>query len=436
MFHVGHRIRTTSDIRVPILPLRARQGNVHMGKHIDNGVALNSSDFKDIWDYYATNATIKACVNILRAALFSGELGYDGDVAMDHTTQKMYRNLMERALDWALVVGVIPVTSKVVTQSDGTISKFPCIPEPGVMTIKVKIDETTGECAYMAVRNTGHRSQLLRVGRQGKRNVMVWNTGQSPPGIDGEIKTDLNPLFRRDKYVQQHRRYQTIAAAKLCNPPLHTESKGPSKVDGTGFNWGQHPNTFEGAEVERLTTNDQIADRQIAAKRGGGTHTNWPVSMVGHVGDWEHESVEVPISSNRNVVRVQPPEGPSGLSQMETEAREECLRIFGIPESLFNSTGRASLGHLQVFAFNSSIKRWHRVMRDFINGAVLACNPESALPVITCFPCTELSVLTKMHDADAIDDSLYKKILYHNLGLDMVTDSPATDTVGIKRQRR
>ena len=407
-----------------------------MGKHIDNGVALENDDFKEMWEFYTTNATIKACVNILRAALFSGELGYEGETTMDYTTQKMYRSLMERALDWALVVGVIPVTSKMITQSDGTISKFPCIPEYDFVTIRVRVDDNTGEASYAAVRKMGQRSQLLRVGRNSKRNVMVWNTGQSPPGVDGRIRTDLNPLFRRNKYLQIQRRFQTIASAKLCNPPLHTESKGPNKVDGTGFNWGQHPNSFEGSEVERLTTNDQIAERQIAAKRGIDANTDWPVEMVGRVGEWEHESIEIPISSNRNAVRVQPPEGPTGLPQMENDAREECLRVFGIPESVFNSTGRASLGHLQVFAFNSSIKRWHRVIRDFINGAVLACNPQSALPVITCFPCTELSILTDMHDSGAIDDNLYQRILYHNLGLDVDANSPAKGIESIKRQRR
>ena len=70
---------------------------------------------------------MRSCVSVLRACIFSGEL-----VAQEMTgspvVDRHYRQMLERALDWMLVAGVVPVTTGLIVAPDGGHLRVPVVP--------------------------------------------------------------------------------------------------------------------------------------------------------------------------------------------------------------------------------------------------------------------------------------------------------------------
>lgn len=378
---------------------------------------INAMNLARVWEFYKSNPTVRSCVSVLRACIFSGELvvrGSGGSPVLD----RHCRQLLERALDWMLVLGIIPVTSGTIVGPDGGRVRVPIVPGNDFVILSVTTNPESGHISY-----TGRtRSQGLMGGggtsRRAKRSMMVWDAGKDTPTGEGALSTDMMSLYEREQLLKQYRKYALVAHAARCNPRVYTQAQRKSNGDASGVNWLQPEEVFAESEKERLAAADEILASQVTGRGElSSTQAEWPKSLVGVSRDVDFVPQEFPVSAERDLVRHILPEAPTGIPEMETAARAECLRVFCIPESVFESHGRTAAAHLQDYVFNCTLRKWQSALQAFMDGALAAFDESMPRYDLECMPCVTHDHLSQLYSDGVLSGADYARISDHSLGL-------------------
>lgn len=183
----------------------------------------------------------------------------------------------------------------------------------------------------------------------------------------------------------------------------------------------QPEEVFVESEKERLAAADDVLASQANGKGNWQRSQDiWPQTLVGPSRAEDFVPEEFPISAERDLVRHILPEAPTGIADMEKAARAECLRVFCIPEAVFEAQPRASAAHLQDYVFNCTLRKWQAALQAFIDGALTACDPNMPHYDLECMPCVTHDVLSQLHEDGVLATASYVRIADHSLGLTSV----------------
>jgi hypothetical protein len=377
------------------------------------GKAIDHRQLGRVWDYYRTNTSVRACVNVLRSCILSGGLVTRSGSLPDPVLERHCKRILNHALDWGLVAGVIPVTRGVIQTSEGSRTKVPIVPDNSFINLSVKMDEETGQRCYTAQRRApvaAHTSGTRNI----RKTVLVWDTGQSTPLSNGEIATDLATLASSEILLAIHRKHEMIANAARCNPVLVTQATKRTNSDMGGVNWLQPDDIYEESEQARLAALDKVSGRQASQNF---VETNSVLgSLVGHVHPADTTPREFPLSAERELVRPAMPEAPTRLATMEAVVHKRCLQLLGIPEAVFEATGQSQNGQLQRHLLAGTVNRWRNVLQEFLDGALAMANPTGTQFDIEPVPCIALDEMHNLYEAGIIPLETYQRTLHHTLG--------------------
>ena len=139
-----------------------------------------------VWQYYQSNPTVRACVKVLRACIFAGDLKIRSPGG-SNVIDRHCRQLLERALDWMLVVGIVPVTRGTIVAPDGGKMRVHIVPGNDFVALSVVTNPELGHISYKGKKTSqgilGQSSQA-----RGKRDpVMVWDAGKDTPTSVGTV---------------------------------------------------------------------------------------------------------------------------------------------------------------------------------------------------------------------------------------------------------
>ena len=377
------------------------------------GKPLRREQLDRVWRYYRTNTSVRACVNVLRSCILSGGLVNRDGKAPDPIRERHCKRMLNHALDWALVAGVIPVTRGHIRTSEGNQKKVPVVPGDEFLSISVKMDDDTGQRCYTAQRKAQTALPTSGTGNA-RKAILVWDTGQATPLSNGEIVTDLATLSSSETLLAIHRKHEMIANAARCNPMLVTQAAKKTNSDTAGVNWLQPDDIYEESEQARLATLDNVSGRQ--ASHNFVDTTSVVGSLIDHVQPGEANPREFPLSAERDLVRHAMPEAPTRLATMEVEAHKRCLQLLGIPEAVFEATGQSQNGQLQRHLLAGTVNRWRTVLQEFLDGALAMADSTSTKFDIEPIPCIALDDMHTLYEAGVIPLETYQRTLHHTLG--------------------
>lgn len=381
------------------------------------GKALDREQLCRVWGYYRTNTSVRACVNVLRSCILSGGLVNRNGTAPDPILERHCKRMLNHALDWGLVVGVIPVTRGHLQTSEGNRTKVPVVPGDEFVNLSVKLDEETGQRCYTAQRKVQTALHTSGTGHS-RKAILVWDTGQSTPLSNGEISTDLATLSSSETLLAIHRKHEMIANAARCNPMLVTQASKRTNSDAGGVNWLQPDDIYEQSEQARLAALDKVSGTQ--ANHNFVDATAVLGSLVGHVQPGEANPREFPLSAERDLVRPAMAEAPTRLATMEVAAHKRCLQLLGIPEAVFEATGQSQNGQLQRHLLAGTVNRWRNVLQEFLDGALAMADSTGTKFDIEPIPCIALDDMHHLYEAGVIPLETYQRTLHHTLGTQQV----------------
>ena len=212
---------------------------------------IDSHTLARVWHFYNSNPSVRACVKVSRACIFAGGLKPRSGGG-SHVVDRHCRQLVERALDWMLVVGIVPVTRGTIVAPDGGRMRVPIVPGNDFVELGVVTNPESGHVSYSGKTKShgvmGPSSQI-----RGKRgNVMVWDAGKDTPTGEGALCTDMVSLCEREELLKQYRKFAMIAHEERCNPrvftrprPKETETETRTALIGCSqrtFSWRQKNN--------------------------------------------------------------------------------------------------------------------------------------------------------------------------------------------------
>ena len=378
---------------------------------------IDAGTLARVWQFYKSNPTVRCCVSVLRACIFSGELvvrdGRGSPVVDRHC-----RQVLERALDWMLVAGVVPVTTGSIVAPDGGHLRVPVVPGHDFVVLKVHTNPESGYVSYTGMTRSQGMMGSVSNSRRKKGSVRVWDAGKDTPTGEGTLSTDMVSLCEREDLLKEYRKYALVAHAARCNPRVFTQAQRRATGDSNGVNWMQPEEVFVQSEKERLAAADNVLASQANGKGNWQRSQNmWPQTLVGVARAEDFVPEEFPISAERDLVRHIQPEAPTDIGEMEKAARAECLRVFCIPEAVFEAQPRASAAHLQDYVFNCTLRKWQGALQAFIDGALAACNANMPRYDLQCMPCVTHDVLSQLHNDGVLTTASYARISDHSLGL-------------------
>ena len=185
---------------------------------------IDASTLARVWEFYTSNPTVRSCVSVLRACISSGELvarGGDGSPVVD----RHCRQLLERALDWMLVLGIVPVTSGTIVAPDGGRVSAPVVPGNDFVILIVVTHPESGHVSYTGNARSQGLLGSMTSSRRNKRYLMVWDAGKDTPTGVGRRGT----LYRHGEFVRKGATVggvQKVRTDRACHemqsPRVHT----------------------------------------------------------------------------------------------------------------------------------------------------------------------------------------------------------------------
>ena len=232
-----------------------------------HGSPVDPAQLARIWKYFRTNTSVRACVNVLRSCILSGALVDRAGVPAQPVMERHCKRLLAAALDWSIVVGVVPVTRGHLQTGEGSRTRVPVVPGSEFVNITVRVDDETGQSCYAAQRRapTGVYTSGQR---HSKKAVLVWDTGQSTPLATGEVATDLATLANSETLLAIHRKHEIIANAARCNPVLVTQATKRTNSDMGGVNWLQPDDIYEESNMQGSQHSTMLAAGRLAIISG------------------------------------------------------------------------------------------------------------------------------------------------------------------------
>lgn len=381
---------------------------------------IDSRTLARVWHFYNSNPSVRACVKVLRACIFAGGIKPRSG-GSSRVVDRHCRQLLERALDWMLVVGIVPVTRGTIVAPDGGRVRVPIVPGNDFVELGVLTNPESGHVSYNGkTKSNGVMGQSSQKGGK-KGNVMVWDAGKDTPTGEGALCTDMVTLWEREELLRCYRKYALIAHAERCNPRVFTQAQGKGNGDSNGVNWMQPEDTFVASEKQRLKAADDVLADQVSGRGvGARSGTSWPRTLVGVPELADTLPDEYPLAAERNLVRHISAEAPTGIAEMEEAARSECLRVFCIPEAVFTAQNRASDTHLQDYVFNCVLRKWQTALQAFMDGALATCDAAIPRYDIESVPCVTPATLSMLYTDGAVTLETYTRIAGHSLGIESV----------------
>jgi hypothetical protein len=336
---------------------------------MQNGVPLNSNQYRNVWDLYRTHPTVGCCVQTIRQCVFGGGLTISG---ADGATIQHFERIGRSALDWILCVGLIPV----IMRSNNSGKILPFLPEPETVNLFVAIDQD-GQRKYTAtVKCTNGNARFFKE-HTTQSQCMVWSGCDFLPTTKGDIITPITHLEATERFLNVMRSNALVASVPQSNPPLVTKSANAKNNDNDGVMWNVDDATVQEADYQKLkisaaNTRAEYKLHQESWGTGGGMPTN----------NTEFENFENRcktheyfLSADRDLVRPQEPVVPPNLAEMTRMCDDKICQIFGVPSGMFNNNDSKVQSHyMQVFSLNGNMKLAKKQVERFLQEIWTICN--------------------------------------------------------------
>jgi hypothetical protein len=287
--------------------------------------------------------------------------------------------LAERALDWILCVGVVPVTF----ERDANTSRFvPVVPVPESVTISVRTTRTGG-LMYDAQfsRAISVLSCLQPTEGAAVPRVLVWDRTDNTPTAKGRLTTAISRLEYTETFLNCLRMEVLKAEHLRSNPPYVTQSRKGGNPDESNAAWNVPDEVVRAASMNRRSNLESVAQHQhhmhaeslkAVHEWGGGGASVLP----GHVNfDQECRPREHPIEEERDMVRHQIAE--SAVAHLPTFmgiAEDNVYRVLGVPAAMVMGKHQVRSSYMQEHSMNITTNRLKQQLERFLNECVGVCD--------------------------------------------------------------
>ena len=277
----------------------------------------------NVWRLFRQHPTVGTCVQAMRNAIFGGGVnvesgligGLDGNKSKRNRTQpiideRRIRLLADRALEWLVCIGIIPVTYEMQNKEQGG-GLVPVVPIPEALKLYVRVTPS-GALEYEA-RFQRSISVLSGLGGNGAVNsdapkVLVWSQGEYTPTSTGRLVTPITHLEQSERFVNFLKRKVMIAEEIRCNPYVTSQTRAKTNNDQDLVTFNVPDEVAERAEVARLRTLEGVQHQQRIMHEDHWANGGVPVNSTEEdVLQEESRPREYFVSAEREVARNLPP---------------------------------------------------------------------------------------------------------------------------------
>lgn len=340
---------------------------------IQTGTPLNARQLESSWSTFHANGTVSSCMNTLRCSLFGGGIFvHSRSMSKKSESNVIFEGevhqVANKALDWLMVVGFIPVVV-----SHGSLS----VPDESAVDLFVEL-KPTGKLVYTAkLKQAG----MLQMGQDESESVcMVW-TGSSVnlPTASGDLTTSMIKISRLLEVLSFYQERAKVAAYLSTNPLLISSSRDTSNTDKIGTDWvkNQSITDDEGYFLKQEKEVHQEIDK-LRSDLHNERCNHWKAG-----GGMPDDSVEIDkfsrnclykehfLSTDRDFVNV--PRPSSMLTELRNETcsiQREICTLMGVPinnsSSVHSNRKGGDHSHMVDFIFRSNLVKLRDSLEKFL----------------------------------------------------------------------
>jgi hypothetical protein len=336
------------------------------------GSKLNVDQYDSVWKFYQTNCVALHCARIVKNSVLAA-----GVQSLHHTSSDsqlyVFRHLetfARSSFDWLTCIGIIPVTIRY----HSCISQF--LPEVPVYSA-VSIHTSTSKLGQTMFTATLSKGYDLMGGRNDD-TVHVWSGSDNIPTSTGQVVTPLSALEGSQRLVQFWIQRTKVAFKLLSNPFMVTQSRPSNNSDVDGVVWNTDEATAVAAETARVSRLEEIADHQrtvrASAQPDWGECNNDDPDL-----EQECRPREYYLPEDRDSVQPPVPHVPADLLSIMRYADERTYAAFGVPPSMFTTSGQTVSNRSEVVGiFRGQVRRMRRLIESCMNDSMSLCRSNQA----------------------------------------------------------
>ena len=391
------------------------------------GVRLNSTQYKNVWSMFRTHPTVAACVKILRSTMLS--MGVSFDAEMPDRISQHYETVAHQAFDWLLTVGLVPIMIK---RDKLTRVHVPIIPEAEAVSITVETGPM-GERVFSGYLLNRNSTTLLN--EQAAPKLLIWVSPCNAPSVLGNLMTPIVQLEGIERFAQTMRDNELVSSYKRANPTIVSRSVRPRNSDTDGVVWNVDEKTMQDIEEEDLRNEarKQKLAYDIHREDWGGTGLPDSSNEMQQFAE-RCEPHEYFLSTDRDLVRQLESHGTPNFPQLMRQLDERIFQCFGVPYSMLSNAGtQLQSNSMQVYSLNSTIRTLKHQIEQFLTHA---CNlarrmgvyehdqdPSEVRVTVNTIPCVDLATVDNAFERGYIDHTEATKLYRSSLGLDPSSES-------------
>lgn len=244
-------------------------------------VEVDAVQQSNVWRLFRQHPTVGTCMQAMRNAIFGGGVNVEsgliggggksksgrGHPAID---ERRIQVIADRALEWLVCIGVIPVTYELQSKEQGG-GLVPVVPIPEALKLYVRVTPS-GALEYDA-RFQRSISVLSGLGGSAATSsdapkVLVWSQGEYTPTSTGRLVTPITHLEQSERFVNFLKRKVMIAEDLRSNPYVTSQTRAKVNNDQDLVTFNVPDEIAEKAEVARLRTLEGVQHQQRLVHEG------------------------------------------------------------------------------------------------------------------------------------------------------------------------
>lgn len=348
-------------------------------------VEVNVEQQRNVWQLFRTHATVGTCVQAVRNIIFGAGIVIEPTTsskgqrshAADHQSeyyQQCIHKVANRALEWIICVGVVPVTFRKDPQYDNGL--IPVVPVPESLKLFVRTSPQ-GDLQYEAQYQRSV-SILTRAAESAPTpRVICWSKGEYTPTASGRLITPITHLENTERFVNFLRHQVMVAEGLRANPYHVTQARAKVNNDTDGVTWSAPDRIAQVAEQSRLVGVESNQRRQYMAHK-----ENWGGADLerGDQLEVDCEPREYFLAAERELTRPTPVSSAvSELAVLLRQSEEKVMQMFGIPIGMFSNSGTSvQANYMQEYALNANMRRIKNQLQLFLNDCHSLCEQLSS----------------------------------------------------------
>ena len=325
-----------------------------MTSHLNQSVPLNRLQHRTVWAVYHGEPIVRACINKILHAIFSGGLSLNTPGSGPAPTAEFEAHLSNVWVPFAtnivvhfVLFGYCPYIINKKRARNRRVVRYPVTLPFG--TYEVHNEVTTDYETKWTVYQRAYSAKPMQLNMPDARVRIGFYENGTRPTMEGDLNTDLAALVDTIATIDEMNEYALRAEAIRTHPTLFVEST----PDSRRFEEVSHVRAFDGNDIEEATTERQQyntyskyksvqtsqSNASCVAGDLGGVSTRTGRRFANHARIWENNVFCVPdgtqLSSNV------PSAEPRGDLLALTEHKEDIIcAALGVPKNLMIAGSR------------------------------------------------------------------------------------------------